>query len=82
MPETQQAKPPDVRAAWDRATGYLDKLFDALQDLDEAGGVPAMARAAGWKPARLDQAVRSLKAVRGQLDAELARVKASRTKGV
>jgi hypothetical protein len=66
---------PDPTVAWNRVQGYLDKLFDALQDLEEGGGVAEAARLAGWKPSKLDKVGASLKATRDAIDGELARMK-------
>jgi hypothetical protein len=76
MPET-----PDPAVAWNKVQGYLDKLFDALHDLDEGGGTIGAARLGGWKPGKLDKAAASLKATRDAIDGELARLKAGRKAG-
>lgn len=69
---------PDPAVAWNKVQVYLDKLFDAIQELDEGGGVIEAARLGGWKPTRLDKAAASLKATRDAIDGELARLKAGR----
>ena len=76
------SRPPDPAVAWNKAQGYLDKLFDALHDLEEGGGVIEAARIGGWKPSKLDKAADALKATRAAIDAELARLRASRCQGV
>jgi hypothetical protein len=84
MPEPPDPQPPDPQlpdptVAWNKCQLYLDRLFDALQDLDEGGGLAAAAERGGWKgQKKLEKAAASLKAVRDQIDAELARLKAAR----
>ena len=81
MPEPENPPAPDPTVAWNKIQVYLDRLFDALQDLEEGGGVVEAARLSGWKPSKLDKAVGSLKATRDAIDGELARVKATRRPG-
>jgi hypothetical protein len=79
MPDTNPS--PDPSVAWNKVQGYLDKLFDALQDLEEGGGVIEAARRGGWKPSKLDKAATSLKTTRDAIEGELARLKAARGGG-
>jgi hypothetical protein len=87
-PETAQAEAPtpasapDPTVAWSKVQGYLDKLFDALEELEEGGGVVEAARRGGWKPAKLDKAAGSLNATREAIQGELARLKAARREQV
>jgi hypothetical protein len=80
MPETPPF--PDPTVAWNKVHGFLDKLFDALHELEEGGGAIEAARMGGWKPAKLDKAAGSLKAVRDAIDGELVRLKAARKGGM
>jgi hypothetical protein len=77
MPEPSTHRP-DPTVAWNKAQLYLDRLFDALHDLEEGGGVLEAARLGGWKPSKLDKAAEALKATRDAIDGELARLKARR----
>src|SRR4051794_8646484 len=66
-PETtpEAPPPPDPAAvAWGKTQQYLDRLFDALEQLDEAGGVVAAARAGGWSPKARKKAAASLAAAK------------------
>jgi hypothetical protein len=78
---TDSPKTPDPSVAWNKVQVYLDKLFDALQELEESGGVIEAARQGGWKPSRLDKAAASLKATKDAIEGELARLKAARGGG-
>ena len=75
---SEQPAAPNASVAWGRVQQYLDKLFDAMADLDESGGVLATSAEQRWRPSRIDKAAGSMRAVRDQLDAELARIKAGR----
>jgi hypothetical protein len=81
MPDPSTTPTPNPTVAWNKAQGYLDKLFDALQDLEEGGGVLEAARIGGWKPSKLDKAAEALKATRDAIDGELARLKVARRQG-
>jgi hypothetical protein len=81
MPEPTPPPPDPAEVAWSRATIFADKLFDALQDLDEAGGLGALAARAKWKPAKIDKASSSLKTVREAIEAQLGQLKAARRSG-
>ncbi len=75
-PAPTDPKPPGpdpAAVAWAKVRGHLDKLFGALDDLDEAGGLRAAAKAGSWSPRAHAKALGSLEAVRGQLEAALAR---------
>jgi hypothetical protein len=76
MPDEVKSVTLDPSVAWNKAQGYLDKLFDALHDLEKGGGVVEAARMAGWKPSKLDRAAQALKATRNAIDGELATLKA------
>ncbi len=82
MIEQPQPKPssqdPTLQGSWSRVQQYLDKLCEALADLDEAGGIEAVAEAQGWRPGKVEKAKASFKAVSAQLGAGLARLKAER----
>jgi hypothetical protein len=78
---SELARSPDPTVAWNKVQGYLDKLFDALHELEEDGGVAEAARLGGWKPSKLDKAAASLKATRDAIDGELARLKGVRRGG-
>jgi hypothetical protein len=74
MPEP----PPNPTVSWNKVQGYLDKLSDALHDLEEGGGVIEAARQDGFQPSKLDRAAEALRATRDAIDGELARLKAGR----
>ena len=69
---------PDPSVAWNRVQMHLDKLFDSLAELEEGGGLQAAAKQDGWKPARVEKALKSLGAVRDLIDGEVRRTKAAR----
>ena len=72
-PSPKPTTPDPATVAWCKTSGYLDKLFEALDDLDEAGGLDAAAKAGNWSPKARTKAVASLEAVRGQLEVALSR---------
>ncbi len=78
MPSAGLPPPPRASAAWQRAAGHLDKLFAALDALDEAGGIARASAEGGWTPKALDRAASSLLAAREAIDDQLARVEAIR----
>ena len=80
MPDPSTPKP-DPTVAWNKAQGYLDKLFDALHELEEGGGVLEAARLGGWKPSKLDKAAQALKATKDAIDGELGRLNVARRQG-
>ncbi len=61
-------------AAFARVRHYGDKLFDALQELDEAGGSAQAVLGQGWQPKVQHAALASLKATRDALDVEIKRM--------
>lgn len=79
MPEMPPPIPADRgQVAWSRVAGYCDKLWDALQDLDEAGGVTRVAAFGQWQPKTQDKALATLTAARDALASEVARLEARR----
>ena len=63
--------PDPSTAAWSRAQQYLDRLFDALDALEEAGGLTRAAEVGGWRASPLAKATRSIEAARDALDDQL-----------
>src|SRR3954447_8976713 len=76
MPEIAYNGPDPAEAAWSRALLYADRLFDALEELDELRGGGAVV--AGWKTGTLDKAIASLEAARVGIEAPLAKLRARR----
>jgi hypothetical protein len=64
--------------AWGKAHQYADKLFDALEALDEAGGIVAAAKLGGWSPKARKRAEASLAAARDAIDRQLLRLRGRR----
>jgi hypothetical protein len=58
---------PKAEAAWQRLQGYLEKTWQAIDEIDDAGGIAALA--AGWTPKARDRALRSMAQTRTALDA-------------
>jgi hypothetical protein len=77
MPDPPQppATPDPSTVAWGKASQYCDKLFDALEALEEAGGIVAAADRAGWSPKARKRAETSLLAARQAIDRQLAALK-------
>jgi hypothetical protein len=74
-PSQPPAKPDRATVAWGKASQYCDKLFDALQSLEEAGGIVVAADRAGWTPRARRRAEASLMAARQAIDRQLAALK-------
>ena len=70
VPESEKPLVPDPSVAWNKAQVYLDRVSDALHDLEEGGGVLEAARIGGWKPSKLDKAAEALKLTRDAIDGE------------
>jgi hypothetical protein len=66
----------DLNAINSRILTHADRLCEALEDLDEEGGLAALAEV--MKPASVERTVKVLKAVRGAVDERLAGLKAGR----
>ena len=75
--------PPPARAsaAWQKVQNHLDKLFSALDELDEVGGIGRAAAEAGWTPRTMDRAASSLLTAREAIDEQLGRVETRRRQG-
>jgi hypothetical protein len=72
MPLRMPAAPdPALVSAWSRVATYSDKLFQALDELQELGGVCKVASQARWDPASHDRAAGQLVAVLEAVEAEL-----------
>lgn len=65
-------QPPDIQAAQSRATQFADKLFEALEDLRDAGGMAAL------NPRSARNLAASLRSSRQAIDEALAGLKATR----
>jgi hypothetical protein len=62
-------------AAWQKVQLYCQRLVEALDQLDDAGGLKGVAPA--WKPAARDKARKLLAEARQALDAALSQLKAA-----
>jgi hypothetical protein len=71
------AEPPE--AAWSKAMLYSQRLVEALDQLDDAGGLKAIA--ATWKPGARDRARKVLVEARQAVDGALSQLKATRPPG-
>ena len=78
MNPTPSPGPDPSLAAWSRVQGYAEKLFEAIDDLDEAGGVSKAAAVGRWSVDATDRALGSLQAAKEGLDAEIARLESRR----
>jgi hypothetical protein len=76
-PETSSKATP-ASVAWSRVAGSLDRLFDCLEALDEAGGVLAAAEQAGWTPKAHRKADESIAVVLEALDRQLIELRRGR----
>lgn len=65
--------PPDVQAAWRRVRSARRRLFEAMADLDEAGGIDALDAARGWSPGERARSLELLRLLRNMIDAEIRR---------
>jgi hypothetical protein len=71
--------PPDpATVAWGKVQVYADRLFEALDDLSEAGSSTRAAALGNWSVQALDRALGTLQAAREGLDAEIARLESRR----
>jgi hypothetical protein len=61
--------------AWGKAHQYADKLFDALEALDEAGGIRAVEEDSRWSLKAKKRAEASLVAARDAIERQLARLR-------
>ena len=77
MPETPAVPDPST-VAWNKVQGYAEKLFQAIDDLDELGGSTRAATVGRWSVPAMDRALGSLRAAREALDAEIARLESRR----
>lgn len=68
------AKDPSI-AAYARVFTSADRLFDAVQALEELGGIGRTASAAGWSPKAIRNAVATLEAARDAIDGQLEAVR-------
>lgn len=67
---------PDAQKAYSRLVQYSDRVFEAAEDLNQAGGIRVVA--AGWTPKAVERAAAVLKAARDSIDAQLSQLKAVR----
>jgi hypothetical protein len=74
MAETSPNPHDPADVAWNRVQIYLDKLFRALDELDEAGGIRRAAEAGAWKPGSVEKARASLCAAREALDSQIVQL--------
>jgi hypothetical protein len=77
-PSRPPATPDPATVAWGKASQHCDKLFEALEALEEAGGIVAAADRAGWTPGARKRAEASLTAAREAIDRQLATLKEKR----
>ncbi len=70
--------PDPSTSAWSKVQGRATQLFEALDELDEAGGTSKAAAVGRWSPEAMDRAIGSLLAAREGLDAEIARLESRR----
>jgi hypothetical protein len=68
--------PPGLNAINSRILTHADRLFEALEDLEVAGGMPALAKV--MKPSTVERTVKVLKSARASIDAQLAAMKVGR----
>jgi hypothetical protein len=77
-PETTPGAPPPpapAAVAWSQVQQYLDRLFDSLERLDEAGGIGQAARAGGWSPKAVRRAEASLVSARDAIGRALGQLR-------
>lgn len=70
---------PNLQAIHSRLLGHADKLFEALADLEAAGGLARLA--AGMRPSTMEKTANVLKSTRQAIDEQLAGWKAARKGG-
>jgi hypothetical protein len=70
------AGPPDLVAVYSRVLTHGERLYEALADLEEAGGVPALSRSV--RPASVHRLAAMLRTVRAATDRPLADARAVR----
>src|SRR4051794_11227128 len=73
-PMSEPKPAPDAAAAWSRLVTAADRVFLASEELDQHGGIGAVA--GGWTPARIEKAAASLQSARDALDGQIAALKA------
>jgi hypothetical protein len=73
-PPPPKAHPSTV--AWSKAHTAADRLFDALEALEEAGGIGAAAEAGCWTPKARKKAESSLVAAKEAVERALKQLRA------
>src|SRR4051794_25782002 len=74
-------KPHPATVSWGKAQQYLDKLWESLEALDEAGGMVAAAEAGGWSPKARKKAESSLVAAKEAVERALKQLRGVRPGG-
>jgi hypothetical protein len=69
---------PTLVAAWSRVATYSEKLFQALDELQDLGGSCKLAASARWSPEVLDRASGQLQAVLDSVETELTQLELRR----
>jgi hypothetical protein len=72
-PPPPKADPAAV--AWGQAHLYLDRLFDVLEKLEEAGGIRAAAESSGWTPKARRRAEATLAATHAAIGRQLEQLR-------
>ena len=75
MTTPDPSKPAPSTVAWNKVQQYLDKLFDACESLEEAGGIRAAADSAGWTPKARKRAEAALADAREAIERQLGQLK-------
>ena len=57
-----------------KAAQFLDKLFDSLETMEEAGGITVAANTAGWSPKARKRAEASLIATKEAIERQLGQL--------
>lgn len=76
QPASSQPDAEAVNKTFARVITHADKLFEALEDLEAAGGLKGLAR--HLRPASLERLMSVLRSIRQSIDGQLQQVKGLR----